>query len=252
MMHSAIENLYKDKNFNFEKFIDDYKFPEIIKIDEQEILKSYAAVILENYVQYYKKDFQEMRFEAVEESFDFEYKGFRMLGKIDGRFKDKNNGLWHIEHKNYRQIGEETMILRLSFDLQNLFYLLMDRVQNKRQLHGVIYNVIRKPDVRKLKNPSEIYEYLSNEIKKNPEHYFVRFEIPYTKDSLDQFEKELLYKLDELSRLITEVKNGRNILEVFYKNECACTIPYTCSFLNACASGNMCQYKQHKNLFEEV
>jgi hypothetical protein len=44
----------------------------------------------------------------------------------------------------------------------------------------------------------------------------------------------------------------QNILNVFYKNECACDQPYQCDYLNACSSGKLCGYIKNKYLFPEL
>jgi hypothetical protein len=246
LIHSVLEAIYS--NNNPKDIIEKYQFSKEIKAEDQQIFKGYASAILENYLLYYKKDFNEMRFEQVEKSFDVKFKGFRLRGKPDGRFFDKNRNPWHIEHKNYSRIDEDTMELQLSFNLQNLFYILADSLQFNRQLKGVLYNITRKPDVRKFSNPVDIYKHIYGEIKKNPSHYFIRYEIPYTEEDLKQFVCELIYKLDELHSVINST---RNTLEKCYKNECACAPKFTCPFLNACASGSMFGYKQRK-IFGEL
>jgi hypothetical protein len=244
---------YKDLPDVIETNLNEFKFSPVFRIEEQERMKAIGQAVLENYIVWYKKDFVEMRFEEVESKFDVRWEGFRLRGKKDGRFRTKDNSVWHIEHKNYGRINEESMVLKLAFDLQNLMYLLADHVEFDRILKGVLYNVLRRPDVKKAMSIHEIYKYLKDLIKKDPQHYFLRFEIPYTKVDLTIFKGELLTKLTQLQ---TECElahdSPENTPKIFYKNEFACEMPYKCDFLNACSSGQLIGYCKKSKLFSEL
>jgi len=232
--------------------ISGYKMSDVFTQEEQQNLKAIAQAVMESYVVYYAKDFQEMRLEAIEETFEIQYICALLRGKIDGRFADKHKGLWHLEHKNYSQINADTLLLKLTFDLQNLFYYLADYLRRNRMLLGVLYNVVRKPSVKKALSNSEIYTYLKDLIRKTPKHYFLRYEIPYGLVDILPFMDSLERKLDLLRGEIEEVRREPERTQVvFYKNECACEMPYSCEFLNVCATCRMVGYRQ-KSIFSEL
>ncbi len=238
--------------------LDKYRLPKVFKTAEQEKLKAIAQAVLECYWRYYKKDFTESKMISVERTFSVPFGKYVLRGKIDGCLRDKNGEVWHLEHKNYSRINEETMQKKLSFDLQNLFYLLAEFIETGRFLRGVKYNILRKPDVKKFDRPVEIYKYLRELIPKNPEYYFIRYEIPYTRRELEQFKKELERKLGWLDGMVAEgrsLQKNKKPLEirtVFYKNEAMCEGKYTCDFLNICSSGCTVGYKKRKDLFPEL
>lgn len=262
MNHSILDILYrgffnkdfKEKDFNnvIRIFLDKYNLPKVYRDEEVEQLKALSQASLEGYVVYYNRDFKEFRMKAVERTFDVMWKGFRLRGKVDGNLADKTGAIWNLEHKNYSKINEEALQKRLSFDLQNLFYLHADSIEYDRKLKGTLYNILRKPDVRKFSRPIEMYLYVSGLIKKDPKHYYIRYEIPYTKKDLTQFQEELHAKLEDAQDCMDRVRECKQkVLSVFYKNECACDQPYACDYLDLCSSGNTAGYKRHK-LFGEL
>jgi hypothetical protein len=231
--------------------IDAYDMGKAWSAEDTEMQKAKAQAILECYIIIFKKDFGELRFEAVEEQFDIKWNGIRLRGKVDGKFRDKNGGGWNMEHKNYSKIVEETLSLCLTFDLQNLFYMLADMVTHGKMLKGVLYNILRNPEVRKMDGgPAEIYRMLKDKVMKDPRHYFIRYELPYGKPDMSQFEEELYHKLADIQFVIGAGKLAQ--FSMCYKNERACTSPYTCEYIGACASKSLMGYVQKPSLFNEL
>lgn len=263
MVHEILDKLYTgfyEETFGvtdfvevIQKGIDKYKLPDVFKASEQELLKALAEAMLLEYVQWYKKDFKELRFDAVESKFCVPFHGYIMRGKKDGRFLDKNGGVWHIEHKNYSRINEDSMQLRLSFDLQNLYYMLADQLEFGRTLKGVLYNVLRKPDIRKEMTTGDVVGHIRKLVKSKPTHYFIRWEIPYNATDVKMFGEELKFKLDALNDNIQACRRcPAETLGRFWKNECACDQPYQCEFLQACSSGHLTGYKRKTSMFPEL
>ena len=254
MMHYLLEVLYTKGNGKLLPIIEElneYKLPG--KITEIEPLKATAQVMMAHYITHYKKDFTEKRFESVEGKFSIKFGDYILLGKKDGRFRDKQGGRWHIEHKNYSRVDENFLMQHLSFDLQNMFYALADLIEFKKPLKGVLYNIIRKPETRKERSTQELYQHLEKEVSKNPEHYYIRYEIPYSLNEIEEFKHSLQIQLDELDHILTFRKSmDHHLLDYFYKNESACDGKYQCPFLGACSTGNMCGYRQRKLLFPEL
>lgn len=264
MIHEALDAIYTaaaegNKDLRFLsglglKAIDAFIFPAVFKADEAETLKAIGEAIITNYLKFYAADFRDLRFDRPERIFAQRFAGAMLRGKIDGRFRDKNGGRWHIEHKNLSRISEDVMQKKLSFDLQNLFYLIADEIEFPgEEVSGVLYNVLRRPDLRKEMPIGQIRKYVSDLIEKDPKHYFIRWEIPYTRDDRAQFRAELSVKLDRLGQNIGACRlYGASALSMFYKNECACEAPYPCAFLDACASGTLVGFEKTKTLFTEL
>jgi hypothetical protein len=252
MMHYILEQLYKyGGKVSASQIIDKYKLPGSPK--EVEELKTVASVMIAGYQRHYSKDFKEKRFESVEGKFAVQFGSYLLLGKKDGRFRDKMGGRWHIEHKNYVRINEDFLMQHLSFDLQNMFYALADLIEFKKPLNGVLYNIIRKPETKKERSNQELYKHIQQEIVKKPEHYYIRYEVPYANNDIEEFKHSLFIQLDELSKIIVFCKPmDHHLLNYFYKNESACDGKYQCPFLGACSTGNMCGYRQRAVLFPEL
>ena len=255
MMHYLLEVLYSNQSCKLATILEElnkYKLPG--KPNEIETMKAVAQVMISNYIMHYKKDFVEKRFESVEGKFSIKFGDYLLLGKKDGRFRDKQGGRWHIEHKNYARIDEDFLMQHLSFDLQNMFYALADLIEFKKPLKGVLYNIIRKPETRKERSTQELYQHLEKEVSKNHEYYYIRYEIPYALSEIEEFKLSLNIQLDELDEILKLCIGfpSHERLAKFYKNESACDGKYRCPFLGACSTGNMCGYRQRKVLFPEL
>jgi hypothetical protein len=221
---------------------------EGLEVIDRELFGATAYALLTEYVKFYKKDFTDFRFEEVERTFEVQFNGVTLRGKKDGIFRDKNKKRWLMEHKTKSRINEESLTLRLSIDLQNLFYLLADSIDNpKEPAIGCLYNVVRVPDVKKFTDPAQIVPYIQGLIKKDPKYYFMRYEVAYTKKAIDGFKKQLQVILNNL-QLSCE---GGTEME-FYRNSAACDMPFTCNFLNACSTGSLADYSQRPELFPEL
>jgi hypothetical protein len=263
MVHGVLDAMYTGfykKRFKYGDLgeviragIKKHKFESVFQAEEIEYMRASALAILDQYIIHYKRDFSEMRFDAVERTFGVLFGDVTLRGKVDGRFKDKNGGVWHIEHKNFSRVNEETILLKLSFDLQNQFYMLADLLEYNRLLKGTLYNILRRPDVRKQIPPKETHAYVTGLIKANPKYYFMRYEIPYSMNDINQFRAELERKLDTIECNIIEARRDPQMtLTLFWRNEVACESPYRCEYLTACASNKMTGFSQKKNLFEEL
>lgn len=261
MVHEVLDRMYTgftNKEFKYGDLvdvitaaIDAYRFSAVWSEEAAEIARAKAQAMLECYILVHQNDFSELRFEEVEGVFAVMWRGFKLRGKKDGRFRAKDKSVWHIEHKNYSRITEDIMPMLLTFDLQNLLYLLADMVENKRLLSGVLYNILRNPEVRKKDGTAaDLYKVLKEKIMADPRHYFIRYEIPYDRKALDQFEVELFEKLSDLDAIVKD-NPARHFVRC-YKNEHACESPYRCDYVNVCASGSMFGLVQTPKLFEEL
>jgi hypothetical protein len=216
----------------------------------RQVLEYYIALTVATIIEYfsfYRRDFIDMEFEAVEESFEVEYEGLLLTGKRDGIIKLNGEQLL-FEHKTKGFIKEEIIEQKLSFDFQVMFYILSDYIEQKkkRRLEGALYNIIRKSGKRMLRNeePNSFLKSLRKDIQKTPEHYFLRFKVLYDDSDFIVFEYELKEKLKRLKELL----NGQRVP---LKNESSCVDGFGCQYLKACSS-NLDGYKQRKLISPEL
>jgi len=223
---------------------------ELSAIDKKKVERDFsvAEVVLTAYLSFYVKDWTEMKNREPEK--EAEVKLFdKFVGrcKIDGRYTDKNKVKWLIETKTKGRISEESLVKLLAFDPQNLFYLLCDQVDSGEEAIGVLYNIIRNPQIKQKQDETlqQFCERLRADIKLRPEFYFLRYEIPYTKDDKKRFEKQLYEIILDIDRLV----KGENKV---YRNCYSCESPYECEFLDACASNSFVGYQQKEKIFSEL
>ena len=137
-------------------------------------------------------------------------------------------------------------MLSLSFDFQNLIYILADEIQYKESTQGTLYNVVRKPQLKKGKTETlaEFCERVRDDVEKRPEWYFIRWEVPYTKKDKEHFTIELCQKIAAIKLAVAQ--------NSFYKHENSCTGQYTCEYLPACASNSFANLEKSDNVFPEL
>ena len=237
MVHDALEWLYNIKG----------RMPTSADVDctladFDDLNGMKAFVLLNEYLDIYKSDFTKKKFIDVEKVFDVYFNGVRLRGKFDGIFQAKDESMWIIEHKTKSQINEDDILLKLSFDFQNQFYLLCAEKLYNKSFSGILYNVIRNPTHKQgaRENRIDFQKRLRKEVIDKPEYFFKRFEIPYTKKQAITFKEELTNKIESIERRIV------------YKNQGACSSPFRCSYLNACGTGKMAGYTQTKDPFSEL
>lgn len=209
-----------------------------------------AYVLLTEYVRHYKRDFTHKKFTDVERVFDVQFAGARLRGKKDGRFAlIKQNGKasqWIMETKTKSKINEEEITLHLAIDFQNLFYITADELEFGTPVKGVLYNIIRYPGHRLSGDTIiDFQKRLRAEVRKNPGHFFMRFEVPYDKEDKAQFKAELR----EHFRLINRLLAGKDKV---LRRQTSCMGRYACDYMLACAGGNLSGYTKTGELFSEL
>jgi len=260
MGHGILEYIYNygkvpsDKRIN--KWIDKWikknkkdlrnKTHDEIEFDATKIL-----ILMSEYVQHYKKDFKEIKVTKVEGEFAVSIKvnnrKVLLRGKRDMVFKNKFKKNAIMEHKFKGRISEDPIELKLSFDFQNLFYIITSELEYKKKFNDVLYNIIRNPG-SKLKKNETLKQYgkrLRKEIQKNPGYYFIRYRIPYSDKEKKKFLEELFLKLKEIQDCIS----GKLPT---YKNESSCVTGWECKYLRACSSNCMNGFKKKDKLFSEL
>jgi len=207
-----------------------------------------AQIILEEYFNYYESDFEDKVFIEVENVFEIDFQGFKLRGKKDGKFIPANGNNYSslMEHKNKGRIEEEIIESVLNFDFQNLTYIKADHIEyGWDELKRVLYNIVRKPYKKPSTDLSKFLKRIKSEIKKDPEHFFIRYNVEYTEKQIRKFEIDLY-------NILYEAQSFLDGELPCYMNRLACKMPYKCEFLDACSSGTMTGYKQQKTWFPEL
>ena len=136
---------------------------------------------------------------------------------------------------------------RLDLNFQNLFYVTAAQEKHGEPVRGVLYNVIRNPGHKQTKKETiiDLRHKVREHIRRDPDHFFKRFEVVYTAKDKRNFAIELEYWLHRAEQCV----QGK---EKWAKNYMSCDHKYTCDFISACTTGKMVGYTQRPALFPEL
>lgn len=159
-----------------------------------------AALMVPYYLKFWKNQLKGAKYIETEEVFEIPY---QVMGKtiiLRGRRDQcyiKEGLLWLQENKTKSTINEDQIQQTLGYMLQPMLYLLSIRHDNpKIPLGGILYNVIRKPQLKQGKLSDQKYlERVAGDIEKRPEHYFKMFEVQIDDAHLKMWEQRYLYPL---------------------------------------------------------
>ncbi len=165
--------------------------------DSQEIVYGMCERVLPEYLKRWNGDFggkyefgsdvvQPKKWVSLETRYEVPYtysdgRKTLLIVVFDGIFYDKKKGLWLFETKTKSRVDEETLQDMFIDDIQVMLSLLAIKRYYKVKPKGGLYNVIRRPGQKMLKEDS-LKSFLTR-IKKdvsNPkryDHYFMRWEI---------------------------------------------------------------------------
>lgn len=262
IVHGVLDVVYTESNTSanlIDKAID--KVSETLTDappNELETIGAKAYAVLIEYCEFYKNDFTENKYGKPEEIFDIESGTddiyARRRGKIDGQFcprGSKEN--WLLERKTKGQINLDALISYLSMDFQSLYYTVAKEAMSGKPISGVLYDVIRNPGTNPHKNESllDYIDRLREAIQLNPEHYFIRIEVPLGREDKERFKRELVRKVKDIFFKL-QACDKSSPHEVFYRNQHACIDKFTCPYVEACTTNSLKSYYQDKHLFNEL
>lgn len=235
------EKIWKLENPNPSKFM----------LQDLETSLAFAEVILPVYFEYWAEDFKKKNWQKIEGTFKVSYelndgrKTF-LRGMIDGMFKTRS--MWLFESKFKSIINEADIIDTLPLDLQVMLYLWALLQKYKSTPAGVLYNIVRRFNLRQGKNETlkQFSKRCAQDVKSRPEWYFYRFEVAITKEDLARFDAEL----HEMVREFCDWCDGQT---GHYKNPHSCITKYgRCWALEACSNGDMYKVRKRKVVFREL
>jgi len=230
-------------------------------IGQLEMSKMFAKAVLPMYFKYWKKDLEEVEWDSLEGEFKLALNRNRldvnsgstwMRGKMDGSLfklnKKGKRGLWLFETKTKGRVEEGILLTRLPLDFQVHFYLTALRVMKGKRPRGVIYNIIRRPQIRQKKNESmhEFAVRCSADVKSRPEFYFFRYEVTISNEEMQAFRRELIILLRRFWHWSIGATPS-------IKNRFACETKYgLCNYINICTSNDYTGLYKRKRIFAEL
>lgn len=251
IFHELLEHWYMDGSCPFKKVearLRDKFLEEGGDLQMLESLLAQAHGLFEVYKEHWAKADAKKDWIETESVFDVEWEGWRLRGMRDGLYRDrKSKKLWLLETKTKSRIPE-SLDTSLVFDPQNLFYITATEAELDEEIAGVCYNIIRQPSLRQKQseNTADFFRRIKDDVADRQEHYFLRYELRYSKKQKDAFKNELLLKLDDMYMW---TQGGQHT----YKAECSCARGWSCDYLERCANGGVGgPYVKGGVLFEEL
>ena len=119
-----------------------------------------------------------------------------LLAVFDGCFYDKRKRLWLFETKTKSRIDEETLQDMILQDVQIMLSLWIIKNVLDRIPSGVLYNVIRRPGQKLLKDEplKSFFGRVEKDVSspKRYDHYFKRWEFAIYWNEVEQWKKDFL------------------------------------------------------------
>lgn len=183
-------------------------------------------------------DFRAKQWVSLEEEFNVPYTTFDgtvtfpLRGKIDGVYRAGDN-IWIMDTKTKSVINDPTLSTRLGYDLQMGFYMYAVSVLYGKEPTGLLYNLIRRPQLRR-KVSESVDDFASRcaaDAWNNMSEYFRRIEVIVLPEERDRFRRELFASIDAF---VTWYRNGFP----HYRNSANCyNGMWKCEFIDACGAG---------------
>ena len=187
-----------------------------------------ADGLLPVYIKHHKRDWTHRSWLELESEFRVPFEGQHLFGYRDGLFRECKQ-LWLLETKTKSRISHDLENL-VAFDAQNLYYAVATSIERNERIHGVLYNVVRKPEWRE-KDPKKIKDRARAEAEKSPKDFFYRYPVILSPKQVARYKTELSDKLEEFTQWL------RGELPT-YRNEGSCAGIWNCQYIPICATGS--------------
>lgn len=202
-------------------------------IDESFLL---AKIVFPQYMRHWNDDFFGTKKEWVEVEGEFKVRvaGGLFRGKRDGVYRNKDmKGTFLYETKTKSRWNDETIMAMLPMDFQVLSYMLAYYLEHKIFLKGVLYNVVRKPQLRRGVNEdfTTYGKRIQVDMEKRPDFYFSRYYCAISEEDIKHFSRKF-------SKLTLDFYAwARGDMRLDEQNTSHCVNIYgNCQFLNYCSS----------------
>lgn len=237
-----VEKKFKKENPNLDKDALEY-------LEESLMI---AEATLPYYFRYWwKKDFEQYEWRALEQTFAIPYKtkdGRKTIirGKKDGVYGTEAIRLFETKTKSMVNVG--TIIDTLNFEFQVMLYLWAVKKQYKKTPQGVTYNIIRRTSLKKKKTESLVSfsRRIKDDVQNRPSFYFIRIHATITRKKMKEFEAEL-------EQIICDYLDWCEGKSGHYKSTGQCIDKYgRCRWLSVCSKGDLSYFTKRKIVFKEL
>lgn len=212
MIHFMLQRLPGDTEriaFEVCKSYHDARKPQLTSSQEYENMQLHlvsAETIFPLYVDYWAEADSKIKFLHREQVFSIPHKFISPLeppgctsevlikGMRDGDYRNAVGGLGLFETKTKSQIDDVLIADGLRADFQAMFYLYGQKRDYKENPAEILYNIIRRPQLR-LKKGEALVDYakrVRDDIKERPSWYFRRFEVTVVPEDIEVFIKTTL------------------------------------------------------------
>ena len=199
--HDCLEWVAKGRSYKtaYRRVLNPYyerKAPKIEYHERGKLLQiiDMADVVFKEYWKYWQNFDKDFRYLFQEESFNVPHRTKNghevpLRGRWDAVYQSSDNGIWLMENKTKSVIDELGLLAALPFDLQSMLYVHALQTHLKKPVAGILYNVIRRPQLRqkKTENHEEFIQRVQDDVVKRPEHYFMRWKVDLTQDDIDKW-----------------------------------------------------------------
>ena len=216
--------------------------------EQLELTKAQLYAIMPAYFRHWDAP----KWTEIENVFDIPYKvgtslTTRLRGRKDGVFTAKDGTLWQLDSKSSSRINEEELGVTLTRNYQILFYTLATYLQTGKIPKRFVYNIVRKTGLKpKGGDLPEYVKRIGDEVAKNPDHFFHRFEVAIVKQDLLDFQKEL-------DQTLLHIKAWVEAGMPSPKFGMPCQGMYgLCNYAAICYEDDYSQYKTREHVFAEL
>lgn len=183
-----------------------------------------------------------------------------LRGRWDGLFDDKQKKLRLLETKTKARIDEDGIQATLPTDIQTMLYCCAAKLRYGRVPAGVVYNVVRRSQLRPKKGEDYFKEYIPRvhqDMIERPGFYFMRWQVDFTPSDLDKWEHRVLNPIVE--RIVEWYESIKSLDDPFksrfhYMNPDALYTQYGRSdmFNYLTSGGNTFGYTRRKEVYPEL
>lgn len=217
-----------------------------------------AEVVLAQYWTQWRDDFEVRKWVALEQEFDIPYAidnetSIRLRGKIDGVYQDSGGDYWLFETKTKGRIDDDAIVDRLTFDMQvGMYMYAIEQLYGVRP-KGVLYNLIRRPQLRKSVKESvdEFIKRCADDVKARPSWYYLRYEVRILDEEVTRWRREFEYVMQQVNQWYQHLDFVAET--VSYRNSTSCFTGYgACEFLKVCGNGDVSGFTRQARPYPEL
>ena len=118
----------------------------------------FSCAVFPEYLNHWRDDFvasNKKTWVALEKQFSVPMHGGNFIGKRDGEYRDAKGKLWLFETKTKSKWDELSLGMIIARDLQVNSYMLAMEAEYGETPVGVLYNVVRRPQLRQKKDENK-------------------------------------------------------------------------------------------------